>query len=110
METAELVAGHGARAFTFSYLGIGSRLILNESALLLLEIKLAIARTIVALIEATLSQSQEKCSLQKERSGPSPRQSPTYLRLGWALLGQPAGFEQSVQRPGSSLRDFFLPS
>jgi hypothetical protein len=110
MEMAELVTGHGARAFTFSHFGIGSRLILNQSALLLLEIKLAIARTIVALIEATLSQSQKRRSFQRERNRPSPHQSLTYLRLGWALPGQPAGFEQSVQRPGSSSRDFFLPS
>jgi hypothetical protein len=108
METTTLVAGHGIRAFAFSNLGIGSRLILNEPALLFLEIKLAIARAVVALIEATLSQSQERCSLQNERNRRSPRQSLTYLRLGWALPGQPAGFEQTVRRPGPSSRDFFL--
>jgi hypothetical protein len=110
LETADLVAGHGVRAFTFSYLGVGSRLILNESALLFLEIKLAITRAIVILIEATLSQSQERSSLQKKRNRQCPRQSLTYLQLGWALPAQPAGFEQTVRRPGSSSRDFFLPS
>ena len=107
---AELITLHDVRAFTFSYLDISSRLILNKSALLFLEIKLAITRPIVAVIEATLSQSQERCSLRKERDIQSHRQSLTYLRLGWALPGQPAGFEQPVRRPGSSSHDFFLPS
>jgi hypothetical protein len=109
-EPAELTTGHNVRAFTFSYFGISSRLFLNELALLILEIKLAITRGIVALIEAMLPQSQERCILQKERNIPFPRQSLTYLRLRWALPSQPAGFEQAVRHLESSSRGFFLPS
>ena len=49
--------GDDIRACTFSCFSISSRFIVNETALLYFEINLAITGVVVALIEATLSQS-----------------------------------------------------
>ncbi len=57
MEMAKQTIKHDIPPFTFSYFGISSRFIFNETALLFFEIKLAITRAVVALIEVTLSQS-----------------------------------------------------
>lgn len=51
------VIGHDIRAFTFNHFSISSRFIVNETALLFFEIKLAITRIVVALVEAILSQN-----------------------------------------------------
>ena len=57
------------RAFTLSYLGLGSRFVINEALLLLFEIEVAPTRVIGALVKTALYRARWNVNTQQKGEG-----------------------------------------